>query len=107
MPATSSYPEMDQLFGVYLNQDYGHWGESIQSVVECYRRDSNAAQIRSLVDEIQRFQASHPHDLDFAFSAAYGFDFDPALWGLTTSSFLANLHRQLSAPAMPEDDAKH
>ncbi|MDP9124079.1 MAG: contact-dependent growth inhibition system immunity protein [Pseudomonadota bacterium] len=88
-------------------KDYGHWGESIQRVVECYKRDSDAAQIRSLVDEIQRFQASHPDDLDAAFSAAYGFDFDPALWGLTTSSFLDNLHRQLSAPPMPDDSTKH
>ena len=104
MLTTPSYQEMGQLFRVYLNQDYGHWGDSIERVVDCYKRDSDAVQIRLLVDEIQRFRTSHTEDLDAAFAAAHGFDFDPALWGLTTASFLATLERQLSAPGFAEPD---
>ena len=107
MTATPDYPEMSQLFGVYLNQDYTHWGDSIESVVDCYKQDSSAEQIESLVAEIQRFVASHPNDLDAAFTAAHGFDFDPALWDLTTSSFLSNLASQLSAPSLAGDRTQH
>ena len=106
MTSTSRYPEMNQLFGVYLNQDYSHWGETIEAVVDCYRRDSRPQQVECLVAEIQRFRARHAEDLDAAFASAHGFDFDPALWGLSTGSFLDDLERQLQAPAAP-DAARH
>jgi hypothetical protein len=97
---------MHQLFGAYLNQDYAFWGDSIERVVDCYRRDSTPHQVASLVEELRRFRASHPDNLDAAFQSAHGFDVDPALWASTTSSFFDDLVRQLSAPAAP-DGASH
>jgi hypothetical protein len=89
------YPELNQLFGVYLNQDFDLWGESIQEIVACYKRDSPVADHKSMVKEIDKFRAMHPHDLDEAFDSLYGHEFLPEPWGYTTDSFLKELQRLL------------
>lgn len=92
----SEYPELSQLFGVYLNQDFDIWGDTIPAIVACYKRDSPIADHKLMLAEIERFQKSHPHDLDIAFDKTYGHEFSPEPWGHTTASFLDELKRLLS-----------
>jgi hypothetical protein len=94
----AKYSELDQLFGVYLSQDYAYWGDTLEAVLASYMRDSPVADQQILLGDIERFRALHPDDLDAAFSSAYGYDFDPALWDHTTASFFAELERWLLAP---------
>ncbi|WP_368623468.1 contact-dependent growth inhibition system immunity protein [Paraburkholderia sp. BR13444] len=92
----TSYPELNQLFGVYLNQDFDIWGETIPDIVACYKRDSPVADHQSMLAEIERFEKEHQHDLDVAFDQMYGHEFSPVPWGHTTASFLEELKRLLS-----------
>ena len=91
MKNTDDYPELGQLFGVYLNQDYEYWGSSLEEVIACYVRDSTHENAAKLLIEIDEFSSSHANDLDESFNRHYGFDFAPSLWGHTTASFFAEL----------------
>jgi CdiI immunity protein len=93
--AQQSYPELDQFIGIYLGQDHGYFADSIEQLVACYKEESSAADHQVMLDEIARFVAAHPTDLDAAFDAAFGADFDPKLWGHTVASFLVELERLL------------
>lgn len=90
------YPELDQFFGAYLNQDYDLSGETIEEVVKCYKQGTSAEHRQRLAEEVGRFVEDHSDDLDAFFSARYGYDFDPALWGYTTASFFERLKQQLA-----------
>ncbi|MBB5468041.1 hypothetical protein OKW30_002545 [Paraburkholderia sp. Clong3] len=90
------YPKLYQLFGAYLNQDSDLWGETIPEIVSCYRRDCPRESHLEMIHEIDSFINEHPDDLDSAFETDYGQDFDPELWGYTTTSFLEELKRLLS-----------
>lgn len=96
MTSTTLYPELDQLFGAYLNQDYKLWGDTLEEVVRCYKRDSNAEDNQHLLEELARFSSTHAEDLDASFLARYGFDFDPRLWSHTTASFFELVRHVLS-----------
>ncbi len=98
MKTQSKYPQLDHLIGAYLNQDYEISGDTIDEVVACYAKDRTPSDHQVLLDDIERFSHEHEHDLDEAFVAAYGFDFDPALWGLTTAAFFVELQRMLRPP---------
>lgn len=91
----ADYPELGQLFGVYLNQDYEYWGSTLEGVISCYIKDSSPMRVAQMVAEIGEFTRSHADDLDESFDRRYGFDFAPKLWGHTTESFLAKLKAQL------------
>ncbi|MCC8401172.1 hypothetical protein LJ655_04555 [Paraburkholderia sp. MMS20-SJTN17] len=93
---SSRYPKMYQLFGAYLNQDFDLWGDTIPEVVSCYKRDCPRESHLEMINEINSFMSEHLDDLDSAFEKDYGQDFDPELWGYTTTSFLHELKRLLS-----------
>ncbi|MBB5465709.1 hypothetical protein OKW30_002758 [Paraburkholderia sp. Clong3] len=86
----SEYPELSQLFGVYLNQDFDIWGETISAIVACYKRDSPVADHKSMLAEIERFERKHQHDLDVAFDQVYGLEFSPVPWGTRPHHFLTS-----------------
>lgn len=89
------YAHLDTLIKGYLNQDYAYYADTIEGVVDAYRRDASAEHVQGLRTDIANFLRDHQGTLDQAFEAAYGFDFGPELWGLTAESFLKNLDRQL------------
>ena len=93
-----NYPHLDTLIKAYLNQDYEYWGSTLEEVIDAFKRDSAAFANAELRAEIKRYVAEHPDDLDAAFTAAYGFDFDPALWDTTTLGFFQLLDARLAAP---------
>jgi|SRR5579863_1389849 len=90
------YPRMYSLFGAYLNQDFDLWGDSLEEIVGCFKRDSPPECRREIIDEINSFVAEHPMDLDSAFEKDYGGGFDPILWGYTVTSFFDELKRLFS-----------
>ncbi|WP_233800976.1 contact-dependent growth inhibition system immunity protein [Paraburkholderia sp. HP33-1] len=90
------YPQFHVLFGAYLNQDSDLWGDTLEEVVSCFKRDSSPAQIQDTLAEIDKFEKETGKDLDQEFSDAYGNDFDPILWGYTTITFFDELKRILT-----------
>ncbi|WP_206999977.1 contact-dependent growth inhibition system immunity protein [Trinickia mobilis] len=92
---TPGYPELNHLFGVYLNQDFDIWGDSLRDIIDCYKRNSPTEDQKSMLIEIDTFKKAHPTDLDEAFDAMYGHEFWPVPWGYTTDSFLEELKRLL------------
>jgi hypothetical protein len=95
------YPYLDTLIKGYLNQDYSYYADTLEGVIEAYKSDEGAEQVQGLRADIARFLADHPTTLEAAFEAAYGFDFGPELWGLTTEGFLKKLDRQLQGAGQP------
>ncbi|MBN3806865.1 hypothetical protein GXB81_28010 [Paraburkholderia sp. Ac-20336] len=91
-----SYPNLDILFGGYLNQDYHYHADSIEEIVSIYKNGITPEMRQSAIDEINRLAASCGENLDSAFYEKYGQDFNPKLWGHTTASFLDELKRLLS-----------
>ncbi|NML34699.1 contact-dependent growth inhibition system immunity protein [Paraburkholderia antibiotica] len=89
------YPELNQLFGVYLNEDCSYWGSTIEAIVSCYKKDSSRESVKNILVEIEHFEKEHAGNLDEAFEQAYGSQFGPELWGYTTTSFLDELRRIL------------
>jgi hypothetical protein len=96
MTHEESYPQFHTLFGAYLNQDSDLWGDTLEEVVFCFKRDSAPQEIADTLLEIEKFKKETGENLDEKFYAAYGFDFNPVLWGYTTASFLDELKRLLS-----------
>ena len=100
-----AYPELDQLLHVYFGEDFDMWGNTVQDLVGCYKRDSPVEDHHALRDEIARFRLAHPTDLDEAFLASYKNFFNPPLWNHTTDSFLTEVDRllreQVPPPAEP------
>jgi len=92
------YPELDQLLHIYFGQDFDLWGNTIEELVGCYKRDSPVKDHQILLEEIARFRQAHPQDLDAAFHSAYPNETNPAGWGHTTDSFLTEVERLLSDP---------
>jgi hypothetical protein len=95
VPKPTSYPELKQLFGAYLHQDYQLFGDTLEEVIETYIRDSSPGQCRQMLDEIARFRSEHSANLDTALATIHGTEFDPSLWGLTAESFLKLLESML------------
>ncbi|MGF6479455.1 contact-dependent growth inhibition system immunity protein [Paraburkholderia sp. JPY419] len=91
----SAYPEFHVLFGAYLNQDSEYWGETVDEIVSCFKRDSSPEEIQATLAEIDKFKKETGENLDEIFSETYGFNFDPILWGYTTESFFEELKRLL------------
>jgi hypothetical protein len=101
MQKLSNYPELDHLLHGYFNQDYDLWGNTIEEIVDCYKRETAADVHRALRDEITRFIRAHPQDLDAAFLKAYPNEVDPSGWGHTTVSFLVEVDRLMREPEPP------
>ncbi|WP_028225947.1 contact-dependent growth inhibition system immunity protein [Paraburkholderia ferrariae] len=91
-----SYPQFHTLFGAYLNQDSDYWGETLEEVVSCFKRDSSPSEIVKILNEIERFKNEAGENLDKEFYDLYGFNFSPVSWGYTTVSFFEELKRILS-----------
>ena len=96
-----TYPHLDTLIRGYLNQDYAHYADTIEGVVDAYLKQVERRYAERVRIDIARFLHDHQGRLDEAFEAAYGFDISPGLWGLTAESFLKNLDRQLQGAGEP------
>lgn len=97
MKVRNHYPALGNLMGAYLNQDYDMYADTVEGVIDCFLKDSNRAEKVTLREDIARFLRDERGDLDAAFAKAYGFEFDPKLWGLTAETFLRQLDVQVAA----------
>ncbi|MGF6920694.1 hypothetical protein OKW28_004891 [Paraburkholderia sp. 40] len=70
----------------------------MEEIVSCFKRerDSSPEEIRDTLAEIEKFRREAGEKLDEKIYDAYGFDFNPVLWGYTTSSFLDELAKILT-----------
>ena len=93
-----AYPELDQSLHVYFGEDFDIWGNTIEELVGCYKRDSPVSDRQILRDEIARFRQAHTNNLDEAFLDSYKNFFNPPLWKHTTDSFLTEVDRLLREP---------
>jgi hypothetical protein len=93
---SDKYPRLYEIFGAYFNEDFDIWGDSIEEIVACYKRDSQRKCHIEMIREIDCFVEEHSGDLDSAFNREYGRDFNPLLWGYTVASFFDELKRLLS-----------
>ena len=96
MPA-DRYPRMKAIFNIHFSQDHDLWGNTIEEIIACYKRDSPREWHFELIHEIDSFMSAHAADLDIAYNRDYGSHFDPQLWGHTSTSFLEALKRMLAA----------
>ncbi|MCC8391204.1 hypothetical protein LJ656_01270 [Paraburkholderia sp. MMS20-SJTR3] len=88
--------EFHVLFGAYLNQDSEYWGDTVEQIVTCYKNDSSPEEISNILVEIDNFRKEARGKLDEVFREAYGFNFDPILWGYaTTGHFFDDLKKIL------------
>jgi len=101
MNSEAEYPELDQLFETYFNQDFDLWGNTIEEIIAKYKGGTTEQHCEQLINEADRFMREHPDDLDEALLARYGNDFDPAPWGHTARSFLDLTQRLLSKSGIP------
>lgn len=88
------YPELDQLFWAYFNEDFDLSGDTIEEIATCYRRDVDQKRILQACTEMNMFMRRHETDAEVAFSTRWG-SFDPKLWGHTVASFFEELRRIL------------
>lgn len=78
---------LDQLMGAYFNQDYDLFGETIEEVMNEYLKCEGPEHAKGLIADCHHF-LQRSDDIETAFLDLYGFDFDPALWGMTARQFL-------------------
>lgn len=95
------YPHLENLIGAYLHQDYAHYADTIEGVIDAYKEDATAEQGQRVRVDIANFLQDHQGMLDQAFDAVFDVDFNPRLWDLTVETFLKNLDRQLQGNGKP------
>jgi hypothetical protein len=84
----TTYNQLNDLFATWLNQDYDLIADSIEGVLAEYVKGNDLKTIIDLRADIASFMAQNKERLDQAFEEAYGFDFDPKLWGHSAKSVL-------------------
>jgi hypothetical protein len=75
----TSYPQFYALFGGYLNQYSDLWGETVEEIVSCFKRDSSPEEIQDTPAEREKFRKEAGEKLDEKFDESLGFNFDPVL----------------------------
>lgn len=98
MSTSEAYPELDQFFGAYFNQDFDLSGDTVEEIVGCYVNETTAEHRGALLREIALFRARHAADLDAGLAEKYGYDFDPEPWGHTAASFFELVEKLVAAP---------
>ncbi|MCC8391208.1 hypothetical protein LJ656_01290 [Paraburkholderia sp. MMS20-SJTR3] len=94
----NSYRQFYTLFGAYLNQDSDMWGDTLAEVVVSFKKDSTPRQLEATLVEIDKFKEEAGIHLGEIFHEAYGFDFNPILWGYSsTNHFFDDLKKILTA----------
>ncbi|MEX3895474.1 contact-dependent growth inhibition system immunity protein [Paraburkholderia sp. BR10954] len=89
------YDDLDQLIGVYFNEDSDYWGNKIEELVRARASGCTPEMINAKVADIDRFKRDHAGNHGAAFEEEFGRQFDPTLWGHTVESFLDKLKRLL------------
>ena len=89
------FPELSDLIGGYLHQDYDIFADTLEGVVDYYLKDGTTLSNNALRYEIAYFLETYIANLDATFASLYGLDFDPNLWDYTTEEFLQWLDKKV------------
>jgi hypothetical protein len=89
MPA--NFPHLDHLIKSYFHQDYDLIADDIEGLIEDFNNTTPRADRDATRIDIERYLEAHNKTLEQDFRRVYGFDVDPALWGLSTEAFLTKL----------------
>jgi hypothetical protein len=96
MPKKSSFPELNIFFSGYLNQDYSYHGETIEEVIDVYRKNLPLERRWAAISEVEKFESEYAKNLEEMFSELYEREVSISAWGYTTKSFLKEFKRRLS-----------
>ena len=97
---------LERLFRTYLHQDYDLRYSSVVQALRAFRAESDAAEVRRAIAEIDALLAAHPVDAQLhAQLRERGFIFYPPRDGETTQSWLRRAREQLLRDLEdPEED---
>lgn len=90
------YPELEQFMGGWFHQDWVDTGETIEEIVQDYKRVSSADQVYQVCSEMSAFIATYGPDADDAFRLLWK-SINPASLGYTAVSFLEEIKRILNS----------
>ncbi|HLX02988.1 MAG TPA: contact-dependent growth inhibition system immunity protein [Trinickia sp.] len=95
MKREESYPNLCLFFDGYLNQDYRYLDESVNGVIEIYKKSITPSMRRSAISEIDDFKNNYSNNLDDAFEDVFGQEISIKKMGFIASSFLDELKKLL------------
>ena len=93
---TSNSPKLDALMHSHFHQDFNLIAETIEGLVANFKDTSTSEEIVNVREDIAKFLNLSDGEIESVFKESYGYDFDPALWGLTEKTFLQRLYKLLS-----------
>jgi hypothetical protein len=96
MVDNEKYGELTGLIRSRFHEDFDLFGNTVEELVVSYTAEMSKSDIDALVSDIDAFKADYSETLDAEFNERFGRQFDPALWGYTTASFLDEVKRLLS-----------
>lgn len=82
------YPELAAFMGGWFHQDFDIHGDSLEQVVDAFKRESNADLIPPLVHDIDAFLATGDEGMDARFEECFDPDNIPTAFRPTTREFL-------------------
>ncbi len=91
----SRYPNLWHIIMCYFHEDFDIFGENIKDIIKYHKNSFDKKDLEKDIKDIERFEIDNSDDLDSALEKDFGEQFDPKLWGHTTTSFLAELKRLL------------
>ncbi|MDH0865069.1 contact-dependent growth inhibition system immunity protein [Mitsuaria sp. GD03876] len=94
------YPDLADFMSGWFHQDFDINGDTLEEVVQAFRRDVDARYASRLVQDIDRFLASQAGSLDESFIDCFQPDVIPTAFRPTTREFLEAIRQALAdAPA--------
>jgi len=89
------YPHLTGLIHARFHEDFDLFGDSVEELISSCTEKMPRSMIDAIQSDIDAFMVDHPGTLESAFDERFGSQFDPALWGYTTASFLEEVTRLL------------
>ncbi|MGB3436431.1 contact-dependent growth inhibition system immunity protein [Achromobacter sp.] len=96
MPTQSdAYPELEVFVGGWFHQDWGAFGETVEEVVQDYKKVVGQIRVSQVCAEMDQFIQENGPTVEFAFEQRWGW-LRPAGLGYTIPEFFEELKRILS-----------
>lgn len=100
--SSERFPELGQLFGAYLHQDYDIEHGSVEDAIRDYRDESSSQERDEALRQIDVLLDAFPNDDDlYAALRKLGFTFAPQRDGETATAWLRRARTLIAAPTQP------
>jgi hypothetical protein len=90
-----SYPYLDSLIGGWFHQDLDLEGDTLEEILENYKKGSPPDDWPGVRADILRLIRNSGENLDSEFIRLLQPSVDPAGWGMTTRDWLMRIHALL------------